>query len=249
MSFGKVLFTLADMIAGVLILRLLEMRGVRSPLRFTCFWLFNPLVITVSSRGNADVIVITLVRPVSTVYSRCCVLFSLPPPLQVLATVWCLLKGRRDLAAILYVDPPALSPSIFTISTPAVFCCRYALCVHFKIYPVVYSLTLVLFLETPTTVPGIAARTRSKTTAQPSPRPLPEGDRKRRLLRPIVDFATRERIRFVSASAGVTPKKLSQNTPLPPGSPLLLLACSRFIRDIFAVECRMLCTLRIRVLV
>lgn len=55
-SFGKVVFALADLLAGWLILRILRRRGI-PPERagaFAALWLWNPMVATISTRGSAE---------------------------------------------------------------------------------------------------------------------------------------------------------------------------------------------------
>lgn len=62
--YGKCLFCLFDLAAGYLIYELVrkEHRHTSAwPLRSAYLWLYNPLVLTVSSRGNAESIVVTLV--------------------------------------------------------------------------------------------------------------------------------------------------------------------------------------------
>lgn len=55
-SFGKIVFALADLLAGWLIVRLLRGRGMR-PARagaFAAIWLWNPMVATISTRGSSE---------------------------------------------------------------------------------------------------------------------------------------------------------------------------------------------------
>jgi phosphatidylinositol glycan class M len=55
-SYGKVLFALADLLAGWLIVCLLRGRGMR-PARagaFAALWLWNPMVATISTRGSSE---------------------------------------------------------------------------------------------------------------------------------------------------------------------------------------------------
>ncbi|XP_075994272.1 GPI alpha-1,4-mannosyltransferase I, catalytic subunit [Genypterus blacodes] len=79
---GKILFILCDVLSGLLILRILSLRGLSpEPAQRICsLWLLNPLPIGVSSRGNAESILAAL----------------------VLGTLLCM-EGRRLLwAAVLY---------------------------------------------------------------------------------------------------------------------------------------------------
>ncbi|KAF2436852.1 hypothetical protein EJ08DRAFT_4902 [Tothia fuscella] len=56
-SFGKVLFAVADIVAGYLIVLILKssyrMPGGRA-LKFACIWLLNPMVATISTRGSSE---------------------------------------------------------------------------------------------------------------------------------------------------------------------------------------------------
>ncbi|KAF5124195.1 GPI mannosyltransferase 1 [Metarhizium anisopliae] len=55
-SFGKVVFALADLLAGWLILRILRRRGIppEQAGAFAALWLWNPMVATISTRGSAE---------------------------------------------------------------------------------------------------------------------------------------------------------------------------------------------------
>ncbi|XP_022609808.1 GPI mannosyltransferase 1 isoform X2 [Seriola dumerili] len=82
MVFGKILFVLCDVLSGLLIYRILRLRGLDSETarRVSSLWLLNPLPMGVSSRGNAESILAAL----------------------VLGTLLCM-EGRRLIwAAILY---------------------------------------------------------------------------------------------------------------------------------------------------
>lgn len=63
MVFGKILFIVCDVLSGLLIYRILCMRGVGSETarRVSSLWLLNPLPMGVSSRGNAESVLAALV--------------------------------------------------------------------------------------------------------------------------------------------------------------------------------------------
>ncbi|SCU97360.1 LANO_0E15830g1_1 [Lachancea nothofagi CBS 11611] len=52
--FGKMIFVLFDLLTGILILALLETRSKRKRLALGSLWLLNFMVITISTRGNAE---------------------------------------------------------------------------------------------------------------------------------------------------------------------------------------------------
>lgn len=65
-SFGKVLFALADILAGYLIVHVLQSRagGGMTPeraLRFASIWLLNPMVAIISTRGSSEGLLCTMV--------------------------------------------------------------------------------------------------------------------------------------------------------------------------------------------
>jgi len=93
-AFGKIVFALADLLCGYLLLVIIQLQSVRGAIaeadtrkgaqdmptkpgslsgqnsRATAFavsfWLFNPLVFTVSTRGNADALICLLVLGMSS---------------------------------------------------------------------------------------------------------------------------------------------------------------------------------------
>lgn len=83
-SFGKVLFALADILAGYLIVHVLQSRagGGMTPeraLRFASIWLLNPMVATISTRGSSEGLLCTI----------------------VVALLWAVIQGRIKLAGVL----------------------------------------------------------------------------------------------------------------------------------------------------
>lgn len=79
---GKLLFVACDLLSALLLFRLLVLRGsTRSSARLLCgLWLFNPLTVAVSTRGNAESLLSVL----------------------VLSTLLCLETRRRTSAALLF---------------------------------------------------------------------------------------------------------------------------------------------------
>jgi phosphatidylinositol glycan class M len=150
-SFGKVLFTLCDLLVALLIVSTQRARHPpgehsavkareparrpRSHARRHCrapqslaFWLFNPLVITVSTRGNMDVMVVALVlgahlRGCSHVRERAPAWAEHRRGWAGPGFLLCLLRGKLMAAAVLY-----------------------GLAVHVKIYPIIYLPAILLFL-------------------------------------------------------------------------------------------------------
>lgn len=61
--FGKALFALSDLIAGWLILTLLEKRGLdkQHALKYASVWLLNPMVANISTRGSSEGLLCVLV--------------------------------------------------------------------------------------------------------------------------------------------------------------------------------------------
>lgn len=101
--FGKVIFVIFDVLAGCLLYKIAGAQG-RSDRRAVIaswLWLFNPLPLTVSTRGNAESIMAVL----------------------VLASIYFALVKHVSVSAIFF-----------------------AMSVHFKIFPIIYGLPLVLLV-------------------------------------------------------------------------------------------------------
>lgn len=110
-SFGKVIFALADIIAGwlsVLVLRSPAGGGMRTDraLKFASIWLLNPMVSTISTRGSSEGLL----------------------GVMVVALLWAVLSKRITLVGVLL-----------------------GLAVHFKIYPFIYGVSILWYLEPQTT--------------------------------------------------------------------------------------------------
>lgn len=62
-DFGKVLFSVVDILVAILIRRILTKQGCSERTKCVCalVWLYNPLTIVISTRGNADSLAVLLV--------------------------------------------------------------------------------------------------------------------------------------------------------------------------------------------
>ncbi|KAK3178015.1 GPI mannosyltransferase 1 [Lepraria neglecta] len=106
-SFGKVLFALADIVAGWLIVLMLKSPAggnmrIERALKFASIWLLNPMVATISTRGSSEGLL----------------------GVMVVALLWAVLSRRITMAGVLL-----------------------GLAVHFKIYPFIYGISIVWYLE------------------------------------------------------------------------------------------------------
>ncbi|OAY71518.1 GPI mannosyltransferase 1 [Ananas comosus] len=103
-SWGKLLFSIADLLVGFFIDTILKLRGVPKELRLwsVAVWLFNPFTFTIGTRGNCEPIVCAI----------------------ILWIIICLMNGKVFQAAF-----------------------WYGLIVHFRVYPIIYSLPFVLVLS------------------------------------------------------------------------------------------------------
>jgi phosphatidylinositol glycan class M len=104
-SFGKVIFALADLLAGWLILSVLRKDRGMSETRagaFAALWLWNPMVATISTRGSSEGLLGVL----------------------TIALLWAVERRRLNLAAVLL-----------------------GLGVHFKIYPFIYAVAIVWWMD------------------------------------------------------------------------------------------------------
>mmetsp|Transcript_32546 Transcript_32546/g.56288 ORF Transcript_32546/g.56288 Transcript_32546/m.56288 type:complete len:372 (+) Transcript_32546:178-1293(+) len=99
--FGKLLFILADMLAAVLLKKILE-KTTHNTDKYLAFWLFNPLVINITTRGSSDSLTTVLLFAV---------IYCIDHKKWVQAGVW------------------------------------YGLAVHFRVYPIIYSISLWLNID------------------------------------------------------------------------------------------------------
>ena len=125
-NLGKLLFVLCDVAAGFLIYSILKREAGsaaaaaarESTARLSaCLWLYNPLVMNVSTRGSAESVVVTLVLLTIHLYQ------------QVSYTALIHEKILR----------PAPMQKVYILTGLV-----YGLAVHMKIYPIIYCLTLYL---------------------------------------------------------------------------------------------------------
>ncbi|OTF76952.1 GPI mannosyltransferase 1-like protein, partial [Euroglyphus maynei] len=97
-QFGKLLFTIFDIIGGILIYNIMDRRYSRHYL----LWLYNPFTLIISTRGSAESLICTL----------------------VLLVIFCFNKKHHLLAGLCF-----------------------GFVIHFKIYPIIYTLTFYLALS------------------------------------------------------------------------------------------------------
>lgn len=91
---GKVLFIIFDLLCGVCIYKILQKTNTKYPVYGTALWLLNPMVIAISTRGNAESIM----------------------SLLMLLCIYLFINKSYTLSAFVY-----------------------GLSIHFKIYPIIYS--------------------------------------------------------------------------------------------------------------
>lgn len=103
-SFGKVLFAIGDIVAGILILKIFQIRKEpeTKALLYSSVWLLNPMVATISTRGSSEGLLGAM----------------------VISFVWAVCSKRYFLGGILA-----------------------GLCVHFKIYPIIYIPSVIWALD------------------------------------------------------------------------------------------------------
>ena len=127
-NLGKLLFVLCDVAAGFLIYSILKREAGsaaaarESTARLSaCLWLYNPLVMNVSTRGSAESVVVTLVLLTIHLYQ------------QVSYQLHCTDSVKR------FSIRPAPMQKVYILTGLV-----YGLAVHMKIYPIIYCLTLYL---------------------------------------------------------------------------------------------------------
>lgn len=122
-AFGKVLFAIADIVAGWLTLLVLQspvgggMDMIRA-LKYASIWLLNPMVATISTRGSSEGLL----------------------GVMVVTLLWAVLTRRIALAGMLL-----------------------GLAVHFKIYPFIYGISILWYLEDTPTSSKVQTESRPKS--------------------------------------------------------------------------------------
>ncbi|KAF9920503.1 pentamidine resistance factor [Linnemannia zychae] len=103
-SFGKWIFTSANFLIGVLIQKILCLRGMSESraVKYTAIWLLNPMVANISTRGNAESVIGAM----------------------VLGSFYLIMRRRIGWGAFFY-----------------------GLSVHFKTYPIIYSISLLVLMD------------------------------------------------------------------------------------------------------
>lgn len=102
--FGKLLFVGCDLLVGYILYQILRLRGLpdTSAANYCCVWLFHPFSVNISTRGNADSIVVLL----------------------VMLSLLLIMRKQLVLSAL-----------------------AYGAAVHFKVYPIIYALAFLVFLN------------------------------------------------------------------------------------------------------
>lgn len=145
-GFGKLLFTGANLLIGVLIQKILLLRGMSEShaVLYNAIWLLNPMVANISTRGNAESVI------------GC----------MVLGALYCIMTRRFGWGAFLY-----------------------GLSVHFKTYPIIYSIGLLVLMDEERyggKGPKVEQKTKQNIVV--------------RTIRGAIDFITWRRIKFGLAS-------------------------------------------------
>ncbi|KAG0293408.1 hypothetical protein BGZ98_002184 [Dissophora globulifera] len=158
-SFGKWIFTGANLLIGVLIQKILRLRGMSESraVKFNAIWLLNPMVANISTRGNAESVIGAM----------------------VLGSFYLIMKRRIGWGAFLY-----------------------GLSVHFKTYPIIYSIALLVMMD------DSYAGTASVESEEEKGRQSQREDKRAkdnivvRTVKDLVGFITWRRVQFGLLSGG-----------------------------------------------
>lgn len=160
-SFGKWVFTGADLLIGVLIQRILRLRGMSESraVKFNAIWLLNPIVANISTRGNAESVIGAM----------------------VLGSFYLIMKKRTGWGAFLY-----------------------GLSVHFKTYPIIYSIALLVLMDSQY---GSSQESAANTTLDEKNQgsrmaKSPRGNIITRTIKDLINFVTWRRVQFGLVSGG-----------------------------------------------
>ncbi|KAI1316182.1 pentamidine resistance factor [Mortierella claussenii] len=155
-SFGKWIFTGANLLIGVLIQKILRLRGMSESraVKFNAIWLLNPMVANISTRGNAESVIGAM----------------------VLGSFYLIMKKRIGWGAFLY-----------------------GLSVHFKTYPIIYSIALLVMMDDSYAGNGATSTgTQSQSGSKAQNEKSQEGGRVSKKKDPVVVNAIKDLINFVT---------------------------------------------------
>jgi phosphatidylinositol glycan class M len=157
-SFGKALFALSDVVAGWLVAKSLVLTHQMSPeraLKYASFWLLNPMVANISTRGSSEGLLGVL----------------------VIALLWAVLNRRITLAGILL-----------------------GLGVHFKIYPFIYGVSIIWWLDNTKTTRTLTPSASASESRAAEPKTNSNTTTTTPVMAQIFDFITPCRIRLTLVS-------------------------------------------------
>ncbi|KAJ9454735.1 GPI mannosyltransferase 1 [Diplonema papillatum] len=145
--FGKVLFAAADVACGLVLVHLCRL--TRSPVKTVyALWLLNPVVINVSTRGNADALVLLPLTLSLLCHTR--YLHRIRGEAEATNSTTehgkpslCVSKPGKE-PAQRALDPSVAARAAFSSSAdPAVSGCLLAVAVHLRLFPVIFLPSVV----------------------------------------------------------------------------------------------------------
>ncbi|KAF9179734.1 hypothetical protein BGZ51_006716 [Haplosporangium sp. Z 767] len=162
-SFGKWVFTAANLLIGVLIQKILRLRGMSESraVKYNAIWLLNPMVANISTRGNAESVIGAM----------------------VLGSFYLIMKKRVGWGAFLY-----------------------GLSVHFKTYPIIYALALLVMMDDKYDLnQGAVEEQQWNHGSQQTRHSRSSGTKNSKnqsMIRNLIDFVTWRRVQFGLMSGG-----------------------------------------------
>ncbi|KAF8975507.1 hypothetical protein BGZ46_009067, partial [Entomortierella lignicola] len=158
-SFGKWIFTGANLLIGILIQKILRLRGMSESraVKFNAIWLLNPMVANISTRGNAESVIGAM----------------------VLGSFYLIMKKRIGWGAFLY-----------------------GLSVHFKTYPIIYSVALLVLMDDGYGGSRVSDDQGEKSTNATTGVKRSKSNIVARTTKDIIDFITWRRVKFGLMSGG-----------------------------------------------